>query len=105
VTYNVPPPITAQCDQGSADYSGDGYEVGIGVFQQIGVDAGFVGCREIETTTPAVVSESKVIPDNSTISAGELTCTVEEGVATCGYAAPGNGTTFAFGLSVAQFTF
>jgi hypothetical protein len=105
VTYNVPPAITAQCDQGSADYTGDGYEVGIGVFQQIGVDAGFVGCRELESTIPAVVSASKVIPDNSTISAEELTCTVEKGIATCGNTTPGSTTTFAFGLSVAQFTF
>lgn len=104
-TYNVPPPVSGQCDQGSADYAGDGYEVGIGVFQQIGKDAGFVGCREIETETPAVLSNSKVIPDNSTISTKELTCTVEKGIATCGYTNAASTTTFAFGLSVAQFTF
>ena len=105
VTYSVPPPVTGQCDFHTAEYTGDGYQVGVGVFQQIGVDAGFLGCREIETSTPAIVSGSKVIPDNSTISAGELTCTVAGGIATCGYAAPGSTTTFTFGLSVAQFTF
>jgi hypothetical protein len=106
VTYNVPPPITGQCDTNDpVNYRGDGYQVGLGLFQAIGQDAGFYGCREIETETPAVLTASKVIPDNATIATEDLTCTVTGGIAKCGYTTSGNVTSFTFGLSVATFTF
>jgi hypothetical protein len=105
VTYAVPAESAAACDLADAkNYRGDGYQVSLGVLKNLGQDAGFWGCREVETDTPSVLTVSKVIPNGSSIVVGSIVCAVADGEVSCGYFSPGNDASFTFGLSVASFT-
>jgi hypothetical protein len=105
VTYAMPTEPAAACDLANAkNYRGDGYQVSLGVLKYLGQDAGFWGCREVETDTPDVLTASKVMPNGSSIVAGSIVCAVADGDVSCGYISPGNDASFTFGLSVASFT-
>lgn len=93
VTYDVPSEVTAPCD------GLNGFEVGVGVFQQTGSNVAFNGCRSIETDKPAAVATTKVIPNGGSLTVKNFTCSALDGVATCTLGT--NGPHFVFGLSVA----
>lgn len=95
VTYDVPSEFVEPCD------GLNGFEMGVGVFQLIGQQAGFAGCREIQDEKPTAVASTKVIPNGGTITVKRFSCSVLNGVATC--TLNGNGPHFVFGLSVADF--
>jgi hypothetical protein len=100
VTYAVPSPVSDQCNSSSSTYR-DGYEVGLGLFQSIGVDSGFYACRELQAQHPDWIAATKIMPDNATITVKEFSCTVVSGVAACGRPAKSGG--FVFGLPTATF--
>lgn len=97
VQWGVPSPIGSPCTSAAGDR--DGYQLGAGLFQSIGVDVGFWGCRDVQSDHPDWVAATKVLPDAGTITVDdEYTCTVTAGLATCGKV----GTpAFVFGLSEA----
>lgn len=97
VEWGVPSPIGSPCTSAAGDR--DGYQLGAGLFQSIGVDVGFWGCRDVQSDHPDWVAATKVMPDAGTITVDdEYTCTVIASLATCGKV----GTpAFVFGLSEA----
>jgi hypothetical protein len=105
VTYDKPSKITDQCVPNSGFYRGDGYQVGLGLFQAIGQDTGFYGCREGEKNYPWFANKTKVLPDNSYLEVKGFRCTVESSVVTCAYTKPTKTASFTFGLDVANFHF
>jgi ABC-type transport system substrate-binding protein len=105
VTYTVPFQITDQCKKGSAFYRGDGYEVALGVFQAIGQDTGFYGCREGQDANPGFAALTKVLPDNATVTIQEFSCSVVSSVASCGYSDSAKSAGFSFSLTTASFHF
>jgi hypothetical protein len=105
VTYPVPAMHAGACDPADFQhYLGDGYQVILGIAQRLGKDASFWGCREVESDTPQVMAQSKLLPDGATLVAGTLKCSVASGVVTCSYVDPAKTASFTFGLSVATFT-
>ena len=93
-TYAKPASYINSCPGGN-----DGYEVGVGIFQQTGVNVAFDGCQDIQSQLPAAVAATKVIPDGGSITINKYTCSSLAGVATCTLNAAGPH--FVFGLSVA----
>ena len=105
VTYAVPAKHAGACDVTDFQhYIGDGYQVSLGIAQRLGRDSSFWGCREVESDTPQVLAQSKVLPDGATLVAGTVECSVAAAVVTCRYVDPAKTASFTFGLSVATFT-